>query len=264
MKTAISKAHAPAEVMAKPQSALVHKNSAYSVDQRRLERATMSGRHHAVKHFTNPAIHSVSAAVPVIAVQPAPLQLAAPQPQITTRHHNDIFESAMAKATSHEQPAHKVRRRRSGKRRLVNSLAVVATFLVIGGFVAYLNLPGIEMRVASVQAGFGASLPTYTPTGYALQGGVQHTGNTVLVSFRSGSSHYRITQQTSDWDSQTLLDDTLALNGQYQTVQKNGQTIYIYGGDGTNATWVNGGIRYNLSGNAELSQDEITSIATSL
>lgn len=273
MKTAISKAHAPAEIAAKPASALARKHSVYSVDVSRQARAERTHKHPAIQHF-NTAVHSVSAQVPVIAVQPAPLQLHTqeqPRPQPVAppvRHHghnhNDIFEKAMARATSHLEPEHKVRTRRSRKRRLANALAVTAAFLVIGGFVGYLNLPGIEMRVASIQAGFEASLPTHVPTGYSLAGKVERSGDTISVSFRSGASQYRITQQPSNWNSQTLLDDTLALDGRHQTVQKNGQTIYIYQDGGTNAVWVNGGIRYDLTGNAELSQDEVIAIATSM
>lgn len=264
MKTAISGVHAPAEVMAKPQSAIALKRSAYSVNLDRQQRAVRTGKHHAIKHFVSPTIHAVSAQVPVIAVQPAPVE---PKPRPITlpaRQHEDVFEKAIASATSHEQPVHKVRRHRSKKRRVVNSLAVTAAFLIIGGFISYLNLPGIEMRVASVQAGFSASLPTYAPTGYALQGDVLRSGDTVSVSFRSGSSQYRITQQSSNWDSETLLGDTLASNAQYQAVQENGQTVYIYQNNGTNAVWVNGGVRYDLTGNAELSQNEVVSIVTSL
>ncbi len=257
------KVQAPAEIIAKPSSALMHKRSVYGIDPARKERAALTTKHQAIRHFTPPTIHAVSAEVPVIPVQSTPLHIAA-KPVLPTKHHVDIFEAAIAHATSHEQPAHKVRRHRHGRRRLINTFATIATFLVIGGFIAYLNLPGLEMRVASMQAGFGASLPAYTPTGYALDGTIQRSGGTVTIGFRSGESHYRITQQSSNWNSQTLLDNTLALNGEHETIQKNGQTIYIYGNGGTSAAWVNGGIRYDIVGNAELSPDEIAAIATSL
>ncbi len=258
------KIQTPAELMAKPGAALMHKRSVYSVDPARKERASLLSKHHAVRHFTTPAIHAVSAEVPVIPVQTTPLHVVATSPVLPSKHHTDIFEAAIARATSHEQPAHKPHRRHSVKRRWLNTLAIVATFLVIGGFVGYLNLPGIELRVASVQAGFSASMPSHTPFGYALVGGIQRSGGTITLSFRSGDSHYRITQQSSNWNSQTLLDNTLALNGDHDTVQKNGQLIYIYKNGGTNAAWVNGGVRYDITGNASLSQDEIAAIATSL
>jgi hypothetical protein len=263
LKPAI-KPQAPAEVMAKPQSALVRKASAFAIDPLRLERAAHTHKHQIISNF-RPAnqltpMHTVAQHVPVIAVRPAP----APQPvvQPVRKPHQDIFERAIANATSHEQPKH-IPRAHKARRRLINTLAIVGTFLVIGGFIGYLNIPNIELRVASMQAGFSATKPSYTPTGYALIGGVKRSGGIVTLSFRSGDSQYTITQQASDWNSQTLLDNTLALAGSHDTLQKNGQTIYIYG-NGTNAAWVNGGVRYDVTGNAELSDDEITAIATSL
>lgn len=263
LKPAI-RTQAPAEIMAKPHSALMHKRSAYGVDPVRKERAAGINRHQAVRHFhpagRPPAVHSVSAEVPVIAVRQAPAQLSAAP--VHSRKHADIFEKAIARATSHEQPAHKVRPRRTRRHRLINSLAIVGAFLVIGGFVTYLNLPQLQLRMASFQAGFGAAMPAYVPTGYALQD-IKRVGGTISLSFRSGESQFRITQQPSNWNSQTLLDNTLALNGRHQTIQKNGQTIYVYD-ESTDAAWVNGGVRYDITGNAELSPDEIISIATSL
>ncbi len=253
------KTQAPADLMTKPQSALAHKRSAYGVDVSRKERAAMVGKHVAVQHFKAPAIHSVS--TQAIPVQPAPLPTT-PRP-IRPAQKPDIFEAAIAHATSHTQPHHKLKRRPS-KHRFVNTMAIVAAFLVIGGFIGYLNLPQIELRVASMQAGFGVSMPAYTPTGYALEKGAERSGGTVGLSFRSGDSHFRITQQSSNWNSQTLLDNTLALGGTHETVQKDGQTIYIYEKNGTNAAWVNGGVRYDITGNAQLSKEEITAIATSL
>lgn len=256
------KTQAPAELAARPHTALQHKPSASSIDPDRSSRATHISRHQAVRHFhsaqhaapTHSALH-----VPVIPVRAAP-----PAPARAQAHktHSDIFESAIARAKSHEQPRHTPRAHRT-RRRLVNSLAIVAAFLVIGGFVGYLNLPNLELRVASVQAGFRASMPSYTPTGYALQGDIKRSGGTVSLSFRSGDSRYTITQQASDWNSQTLLDNTLALTNSHDTIQKNGQTIYVYG-NGANAAWVNGGVRYDLAGNAQLSSDDIAQIATSL
>jgi hypothetical protein len=258
----VIKLQAPAEVMAKPTSALMHKRSVYSIDPVRQERAAATGQHQAVRHFhpphREPALHTVAAHVPVIAVRPAPSKAA--KAHAHPKKHHDVFESAIARATSHEQPVRHPRNHRV-RRRLINSLAIVGAFLVIGGFIGYLNLPTLKLKVASMQVGFSASMPSYAPTGYALQD-IKHTGGTIGLSFRSGASHYTITQQASDWNSQTLLDNTLALRGEYRTVEKNGQTVYIY--EGTNAAWVNGGVRYDLNGNAELSKDDIARIATSL
>lgn len=271
LKPAI-KPQAPAEMMARPKSTLMHKPSAYGVDPLRKQRAALSARHQAVLHF-NPhhktsMLHAVSPQIPVIAVQPEPASGGrvlhaeeTPNGNPVHKRHGHPFDAAINRATSHEQPMHK--HRISSKRRLTNSLAIIGVFLVIGGFVGFLNLPQLELKMASIHAGFGASMPDYTPTGYALENGVQRTGGTISLNFRSGSSRYTITQQSSNWNSQTLLDNTLALNGSHQTVQKNGQTIYIYGKT-NNAAWVDGGVRYDITGNAQLSKDDIASIATSM
>lgn len=269
LKPAI-KPQAPAEMMARPDSSMVrHKHSVTTVDPTRQERADRIARHSGVRRFhsgshagasATAALHSGTVEhVPVIAVKTAP------QPQAHAAHpakpaHVDIFEAAMSHANSHEHAKHKKHR---AHRRLINTLAVVGAFLVIGGFITYLSMPAIELRVASMQAGFSVSRPAYVPTGYAMENGVQRDGGTVSMSFRSGDSRFTITQQASDWNSQTLLDNTLALSGEHDTVQKNGQTIYVYG-DGANASWVNGGVRYDVHGNAQLSKDEIATIATSL
>jgi hypothetical protein len=263
LKPAI-KIQPPAEIMTKPVSAIAHKRSAYGVDPSRRKRAELTGKHYAIKHF-NPA-HRPATADPVTPrLSVIPVRRAPTQTAVRAAHpgkNSDIFEKAIARASSHQQPAHKVRSRRK-HRRVLNSLAIVAAFLVIGGFVTYLNLPQLQLRVASVRAGFGASMPSHVPTGYALEDGVERSGGTITLSFRSGDSRFRITQQSSNWNSQTLLDNTLALGGSHQTVQKNGQTIYVYDNN-TGAAWVNAGVRYDLNGNAQLSTDDIISIATSL
>ncbi len=256
----IIKSQPPAEVAARAASSLMRKPSVSQVNPSRMEHAQLVPKHHAVAHFRSgaqsndvPAAHHQTA-VPVIAVKPVPAHHMA-------RHEekpDDLFEAAVSRATSHQEPKHKYRRQ---DRRLVNTLAAVAAFVILGGFIAYLNMPNIELRVASAQAGFHATMPNYAPTGYALQGGIKHAGGTVSMRFSSGDSSYTITQQASNWNSQALLDNTLALSGAHRTVQKNGQTIYIYA-DG--AAWVNNGVRYDMSSRAALSANEIVSIAASL
>jgi hypothetical protein len=263
------KVQAPAELAVAADSRLSVKSSALSVNPVREAHAKHTATHQAIRHFvpydrpiltTGPVAH-----VPVIAVRPVPEGASLPPHHSShgTKHspHHDHMQAAMHRATSHQQPEHKPKTRRV--RRRVNTLAMIAAFLVIGGFVSYLNLPGLEMRVASFRAGFSAGLPGYTPEGYSLAQGPARSGGTITLSFNSGEQKFQLTQQSSSWNSQTLLDNTLALGSEHQTVSKNGQTVYIYD-QGKSAAWVNGGVRYDLSGNAELSKEQIVQIATSL
>src|SRR5690606_14896199 len=115
------------------------------------------GKHHAIRRFhpdetPKSRLYTVDKQVQAVPVKPLPPHLATPKTPASP--HSDILDKALARASSHEQPAHKVRRRTTIRRKLVNSLAIVAAFLIIGGFITYLNLPQIQLKVASVQAGF--------------------------------------------------------------------------------------------------------------
>ena len=143
-------------------------------------------------------------------------------------------------------------------------MAGLAAVLVIAGFIGYLNAPNIEVRLASLQAGFHASLPSYQPVGYAMSRSVSSHNSQVTVSFHSDNgTSFKLTQQASNWDSSTLYDNLIAAtNAQHQTIQSNGRTIYLFGN--SRAAWVNSGVLYQIGGNAELSNDQISQLAASM
>jgi hypothetical protein len=288
MKTAV-----PSEVMAAPKATIARplekKLSASSVNPFRLARSRQVSKSHHIRRYEQPR-HAVTHMAVAAAQGSRPTQYAARpvrqdfvgpqvvvhkqpatnQAQATTtatpakQSSGDIFEVALAHATSHEQktPIH-AKHRSSRRRRLVNVMAGVGAFLLIGGFATYMNMTNIEMRVASMRAGFHAQMPHYQPTGFALNGGIESTEGRVAMNFSSGNAQYTVTQEASDWNSSTLLDQTSAQRGQpSQTIQSKGRTIYIY--DDSNATWVNGGVRYQVNGNAPLNADELVSLATSM
>lgn len=283
LKTAI-KPTTPTEMMARPTGTLVKqlekKLSVAQVDPIRLARAKHVAKSHHVRRFER----GLHAAQPVPQARPhqahvahiTPATAALPPRKTSHSHalakakqdlaesHVDIFEAALAHAVSHEQkplPYAKHHRRRMN-RGMVNALAGAAAFLIIGGFIAYLNMPGIELRVASLQAGFHAEMPDYRPTGYALEGKVQRSNDKITLRFSSGDSSYQITQQASDWNSATLLDQKTEEQGApTQTVQSKGRIIYIYD---NHATWVNNGVHYEITGNAALDTNELISLATSI
>lgn len=179
------------------------------------------------------------------------------------KHTNELFDRAIANAQSHEQAKPKpARRKKVG--RLMNAIAGVAAFLVIGGFVGYVNRASLQLELASARAGFQANLPEYQPDGFARQAAVAQ-GREVKISFISpnNSDRFVLSQQASDWDSQTLFDEISALaSTDYQTLQAGGRTIYVY--DSGKAAWVNGGVLYRVDGNTQLDTTQITQLAASL
>jgi hypothetical protein len=271
MKPAI-RPQAPAEVAARSASSLMAKRSVASIDPTRQERARAALKHAAVQRFNagqpgltpgHPHARHAKEAVPVIAVHPQPLSTYSQSASAMPAKHSDIFEHAIKHARSHEQLPFKKRRIRHS--RAFNVMAGVAAFLILGGFIAYLNMPNIQLHIASVEAGFHASMPAYKPTGYALKGGVKHDGGTISMSFTSGDSSFRVTQQSSNWDSQALLDNTLALSGPHRTIERNGRIIFVYStSGGANAAWVTGNVRYDITGDASLSANQLADIAASM
>lgn len=253
-----------AQVMAIPLKTIATKRSASQIDPSRAERAKQVAKHDGVRRFHSPQpiVHQFTldserqrAATNTAKPVAPPIAHVKRQSQLNT-----MLERAVANAKSHEQPMPK--KPVSRKRRMANAWGVVAAFLVIAGFITYLNLPTINVKVASLQAGFSAHVPGYRPIGYNMSNTIRHHESEVTLAFYSGDSTYQITQRPSDWNSQTLLDNAVALTGKHQTLASKGRTIYVY--NNHNATWVDGGIRYDITGNAELSSGDIISIADSL
>jgi hypothetical protein len=262
LKPAI-KPQTPAEIVAKPISTIATKHSVTHVDPVRAHRAHQVAKSDSVKRFTHPAEHHhhIPHTTPAVHIPPNhAVQARSTSHPEAKRPPTDIFEAAIARATSHEQPPHKPARKHRKGKRLGGVAAGVLAFLVLGGFLTYLNMPKIELKVASFQAGFTAHMPSHNPTGYQLAD-IENQHGKITLRFRSGESSYRISQQASNWNSQTLQDDIIATAG-HKTVQSKGRTIYLY--DGT-ASWISGGVRFDLAtNNAHLSSDDIVDIATSM
>ena len=207
-----------------------------------------------------PAVASASAA-PV----PMPMPVPTPAPRNNGSHHEqDVFSQALAQATSHEEPAPKVKTHKS-RRKAAQAWGFAGTFAVLMalfGFVAFQNRDDIRLQIASAKAGFSAAAPLYKPDGYELSD-MKYASGSVASIYQQGNQNFSITQKKSNWDSQTLLENFVANSGkEYKGFQANGRTVYIYG-DG-NATWVNGGIWYQIKATSELKDEQLVKIAASM
>lgn len=257
--------------------AIQTKKAAHRVDHHRLKRAQAVHKSHHVARFSQAHPKPIAASVQPIPVAAAPahktvVAQAAPhqqpkiQPAVSPHARKEqLLTKALESARSHEEPAPKLAKKRGTRgRRAVSSLAGLAAVLVIVGFVTYLNKSSVELQVASVKAGFQASQPGAIPAGYEQQA-AQNDGKSVRMSFVSPASNsgFTLTQESSGWDSQTLFDSVVARgDNSYQTVQHNGQTIYIY--DEDKAAWVSGGILYKITGAEKLQSDDIIALASSM
>lgn len=185
---------------------------------------------------------------------------------------NTHLAHALARADSHKQPHHKKQRlhHKTARRlhmtpRVMGIATSALSVLLLVGFIAYQNVPNLNMQLASSRAGVAGSLPAYRPSGFALQKSIHHEPGKVTLSYQSNTDTTRafaISQENSEWNSETLLENYInADNRAYQTHQSSGKTIYLYD---NNATWVDGGIWYRVEGNAALSSDQLVRLASSL
>jgi len=176
------------------------------------------------------------------------------------------IDEAIEKALSNEIISNKKARRRQkkgGALRWLNTFSVGFAVMLLGGYLTYLSMPNISIKMAAVQSGIDAKYPGYKPDGYALNGPIKFKSGEVSMkyAYADGSSGYTITQQKSGWNSSAVKEFFSEKHKNPNTTMIDGLTIYS---GGKEAAWVNGGILYQISGDANLSSSQIEKIATSL
>ncbi|HEX6461980.1 MAG TPA: DUF4367 domain-containing protein [Candidatus Saccharimonadales bacterium] len=192
---------------------------------------------------------------PTTAQQPAQLQGSALKEKLIA----DKMASIMPKKEKESKTA----KRRRTYPRLATVTSGIAALVLLGGYLTYLNLPNLSLRVAASQAGVAATYPTYQPSGYGFAGPVAYSSGEVRVNFKSNTNDYAysVVQRESNWDSQAVRDNyVIKESKQYTTIQEGGITIYLVN---NKAVWVNGGVLYSVEGNAPLSGEQIQKIASS-
>jgi hypothetical protein len=221
---------------------------------------TETPAHHAPEPIKPAAIHP---SVAKVMQQQAHSQAA---PQLSgTDLKEQLIKERLAEVS--DSPAHKNKKANwlSRQPRLVTILSSTLALLILGGYLTYITLPSISLKVAASRAGVNASMPEYKPDGYSLDGPITYSPGEVVISYKSNTnddSGYKLTQKASNWDSQAVLDNYVSrLTDNYLTFQEKGVTVYTFG---NKAAWVNGGLLYTIDGNAALSSDQILRVATSI
>ena len=183
------------------------------------------------------------------------------------------IEAKLASANSHKQPKPKLPRaytRAANKlnisKKVLSAGSFILAMLLIGAFFAFQNMSNISMKIASSRAGVKGAIPNYQPSGFGLRGGISYKPGQIIIGYKSNSDNrnFVITQSSSNWNSETLLNnyDPLKQNSSFQTIPVKGKTVYLY--DGSNATWVDGGIWYRIEGDSKLNSDQLISLANSM
>lgn len=194
-------------------------------------------------------------------------QRQAPQKPKPAQSPKELKEALIKERLAEVETTEKTKVKKSRNPFKRSRLSAIATstlaMLLLGGYLTYINLPNISMRVAATRAGVAANFPGYQPAGYSFEGPITYSAGEVAVRFKDkDNKNFTVTQKTSNWDSQAVLDNyILKQTDSYLTYQEHGLTIYSYE---NKAAWVNGGMLYSIEGNANLSGEQILSIATSM
>jgi hypothetical protein len=271
------------------------KLSSSTVDPRRARRSLDYGRSQSVQHFRP---HSQDRRHGYAGYQPQAAQPASPQPataanfQAAPQHlaplkpgqpastasvqqfrqteddDIDMFAKALSEARSHEEKApdesilQAAKRKGRRRRQALGIVGSLVLFAALAGFIGLQNKENIRLQLASAKAGFSAAVPLNKPAGYAMDT-LTYAPGSVDMKFANGGNSFTITQKKSNWDSQTLLENFVATSNQdYQGYQSNGRTVYIYG-KGL-ATWVNGGVWYQIKDAGSLTNEQLVRIAASM
>lgn len=232
------------------------------VSKNRFRRASTTSKSQKISRFANTDVSIKNNAPAKTEKSPHKIK---PAKQGLAKKENSIeqFEKAIEEASTHLNKYVSKKKRKVFKSKKINALAGTLAVLLIVGFFGYQNAGHIEMKVASTKAGFSAHLPGYSPAGFAMNGPIQSEPGKVAVSFKSHADdrQYKLTQVASNWSSETLADQ-LKDKADKQVWQEQGKTIYTY--DNSNASWVDGGILYEIEGNSELNTDQLRRIVNSL
>ncbi len=242
----------------------VKHHPAHHVDSVRLHKALRTSQSPIVTRFAptqpslQPSAQTTTADAPPIEDLTPSGESAARQAKTLVSRKEQLIAEGFEKVRSHQTAS--TRKRRRG----VTVGTSVASFLIVAGIITYFNIPNIAVKVAASKAGISASMPNYT-AGFHRSGPISYNPGQITLNFTTSvdDRSFAITQKKSLWDSQSLLSNYVTSEtSEYEIFRDRGLTLYIY--NGSNATWVDGGIWYTIAGDSRLTPDQLLKIAASM
>ncbi len=238
-------------------------------NEKRIERAQSVKQHSLISRFNDTHIRSaLIKKTALIAVKTEPTnQIIHHNSRIVTDDPVDpgsVFVNALSTSKNDHKHHPKTKKTSSHKRIFTISSATFSALLLIGFFV-FQNAPGAEFRLAASRAGIHASLPSYKPSGFAVNGPTEYAPGQITIRFANNKSKqsYALTQKSSSWNSDGLLENFVSSSSaNYQAIKDKGRTVYIY--NDNNATWVDGGIWYQIEATAGLNSSQLINIVNSI
>ncbi len=251
------KMHSPAKAQAEIPATKTPEVRLHQV-QKRLEAAGTIHRSEKISRFS-----------PTGSVASPPSTITAPEPNSASSpiltsnvvaQHEHLSRLLEITSDAETAPANPVR-----KPTKANFATAAVAIAIIGGYIWVHNYPHLAISAAADKAGFSASLPNFVPSSYNLNGPVTYAPGLVTINFTSPSfkDSLKVTQQPTSWDTNSLLANYVTQkSSDYSAITGQGLTIYLFD-NGQQATWVNQGIWYTVSGVSHLGRDQLLKMAYS-
>ena len=248
-------------------------------NQARLHRAMSMTTHSAVAKFQPHSAHRVDPKIVPLSVRseqtdqhaPAVQISAQPAPQKHAHNAQKFVESQLEKAvaqrsnTPHHQSKPFYKRAFRKPKKSLSFAAATLAVLLLAGFLAYQNTAYASFLIARRGAGLAVGIPTGIPSNFALSNKVEYTKGQIVMTYHSRVDDRKFTVtllENDDLTTESLKDAIKNTATSYQTYQSGGVTLLITGPG--EADWIDGDLRYSISGDSGLTSEQLASIATSL
>jgi len=284
MRTAVKKpggVHIAKQTQILTQSSSIRHSESYSTAMSsgdRLNKAVNTPTHSTVSRFSavpHTKLQPTMTHMVVVVPKASPIVTPNAPPVVHSPHKHsaaDFVNAQLAKNSNMEaespfkkQPLRKRAFSAFKGNKLKSLSASVLAIALLTGLIVYQNLPTLSLVLANRNAGISAKIPKGIPSNFAINRSIDATKGQVTLLFdsRTDERNFTITQQTSDLSSGQLEEAIASSNNKtYQSYDSNGIKLFITGPG--SADWVDGKMRYNLSGNSGLSSEQLASIARSL
>jgi hypothetical protein len=208
------------------------------------------------KQKLHPLMNKVNKSLEISRVQPAKT--------LQQTKEEEINKTVSKTTTRHK--THKTRKKFSDlkHKKLILITSIIFAILTLG-YLSYQFVPAISIRIAASQAKISATYPTYTPDGYRMSGPIIFDDSNVVIKYKqnAGDKTYTIYQSNSTWDSSAVQLNIADKWASKNLLRSGGITIFTTPGY-DKAAWVNHGILYTITSDANLDSDKITRIVSSM
>lgn len=256
--------HVQSPLAKQAEHAVVQKVAVQAVDTNRLQRAEHTEKHANVHRYGAPVVSAEVAHVPVQAAPEEPNQgeVAAPAPK-PSNGPDELFERAVQNANHFvDITARRVHFKKKARLHVASMTAGTLAILLIAGFAAYQNMPGVQLKIAGYRAGVATANPNFKSSGFAYNGVSVRDGKRV-IGLKNSHGQYQLIQQSTNWSGSDMIQQVSSVSASgatnYTTIPLVNNTAYRL--SNTQATWVSRGVWYQVTGNAALTDAQIRAIA---